>query len=189
MRALLLIAAVAAGCAPGADLRPIGQVAPFTLADQDGREVTLADLQGRVAVVAFFFTRCTTICPRMMASLQELDLDLPASSGLLRAGISIDPEFDRPPVLKAFAERHGLPAEGFLLLSGEREEIRRLSLDSFKLAFGEEMSPAGDILHSSRFVLVDRSGQVRGYFDGLDPAVRPALLRAIRALLAERTEG
>ena len=66
-----------------------------------------------------------------------------------------------------------------------REDIAELSFQSFKLAFGDEMDEEGHILHSSRFVLVDRRGRVRGYYDGLDEELRPRMDRAIRQLLDE----
>ncbi len=182
---LVLLAAAAPGCPPAEPLDPIGEVADFQLTDQDGAAFTRADMSGSVWVIDFFFTRCASICPNMTLAMKELGERFPGEDELKRISISIDPEFDQPEVLKAYADKMGLPQEGWRFLTGERATIAELSLQSFKLAFGEEMDEEGHILHSSRFVLVDRQGRVRGYYDGLDHELRPRMDRAVRQLLAE----
>ncbi|MBC8328652.1 MAG: SCO family protein [Planctomycetes bacterium] len=180
-----LLAAAAPACQPAEDLDPIGAVADFELTDQDGQPFTRADLDGAVWVVDFFFTRCPSICPHMTQAMKEIGERFPGEAELKRISITIDPGFDQPAALKAYADRLELPQQGWRFLTGAREDIAELSLESFKLAFGDEMDAEGNILHSSRFVLVDRRGLVRGYYDGLDESLRPRMDRAIRTLLDE----
>ncbi|RMH03663.1 MAG: SCO family protein [Planctomycetota bacterium] len=180
--ALLL---VLAACPTEEDLSPIGEVADFTLTDQAGRAFGRRDMAGKVWVVDFFFTRCPSICPHLTAAMKGLAERLGDPADLGRLSITVDMEHDTPEVLAAYAERMGATHPNWRFLTGPRSEINRLALESFKLAFGEEMDAEGNILHSSRFVLVDRRGRVRGYYDGLDEAVRPRLDRAVRRLLAE----
>jgi len=182
---LALLAAVPACQPPAENLDPIGEIAEFTLTDQDGRPFTRADMDGAVWVIDFFFTRCGSICPHMTQAMKEVGERFPGEAELKRLSFTIDPGFDEPSVLKAYADRLELPQEGWRFLTGAREDIAELSFQSFKLAFGDEMDEEGHILHSSRFVLVDRRGRVRGYYDGLDEELRPRMDRAIRQLLAE----
>ncbi len=170
---------------PDEPLEPIGEVAAFTLSDHTGADFGRGELDGKVWVVDFFFTRCASICPHMTQAMRELKERHAGAEDLGLLSFTIDPDFDTPEVLRAYAERMSLPLDGWHFVTGERAAIAELSLQSFKLAFGEEMDEEGHILHSSRFVLVDRQGRVRGYYDGLDESLRPRLDRAVRHLLDE----
>lgn len=185
---LFVAAACVAGCAPRSAplaLDPVGAVAPFALLDQDGREFTERDLGGKVWVANFFFTSCPSICPPLTEAMAALEREFAREAGLGFLSITVDPERDDPATLRAHAEKNGLPQARWRFLTGPRAEIQRLCEASFRLAFGTEFDANGDLTHSSRFVLVDAAGQVRGYFDALDPAQRAPLRAAIRALLAE----
>jgi protein SCO1/2 len=94
---------------------------------------------------------------------------------------TVDPYNDTPEVLAAYARRYGADPERWLFLTGEPEAIQQLSVSGFKLALdptsGSEVEP---ITHSSRFVLIDRQGRIRGYYgmdeaDALDRLVADAL--------------
>lgn len=149
---------------------PIAQLVDARLVDQDGREFSLASMRGKVWVVGFVFTRCPTSCPRVSQSMVELARDIETSKiadhvGLL--SVSVDPEFDTPAVLKAYADELGADTERWSFVTGTTPEITRFVVDGFKTAIGErrEISPGVfDIAHSSRLALVDATGVVRGYF-------------------------
>jgi len=188
----LLLAGLAAGaCSPRApalteaDLAPVGTVAEFQLTDQDGAGFGAADLAGKVWLVDFFFTSCPSFCPLLTGAMSALAREFEAEPGLRFLSITVDPATDTPEVLRAFAEREKLPQARWRLLSGPREKIAALCEQSFFLAFGESDGATGDITHSSRIVLVDAAGRIRGYFDALDPAEQTKLRAAIRAVLAE----
>ena len=67
------------------------------------------------------------------------------------------------------------------------ETVRPLATEGLKLVVDHnaEGEPQG-ILHSDRFVLVDADLQIRGYYDGLDPAAVDRLTGDIRTLLRSR---
>lgn len=188
---LLRVAALALGvwsCAPpdaGAP-EPVGDIAPFQLSDQDGHPFGLEQMLGKVWVADFFFTSCPSICPLLTESMQELAREFANEPELRFLSISVDPETDTPEVLRAHAESLRLPQTHWRLLSGPRADVHALCEQSFRLAFGEEMSADGDILHSTRLVIVDARGRVRSYHDALDPAARTGLRKALRAVLAEQ---
>lgn len=185
--AALAAAALLAACSPRPPApEPIGAIAPFALTDQDGREFGLERLRGSVWVADFFFTSCPSFCPLLTAEMQRLAGEFAAADGVRFLSITVDPETDTPERLRDHAGALGLDASRWSLLTGPRAAIRELCESSFRLAFGDELGPDGDIMHSSRFVLVDRRGRVRGYWDALDPAQQRPLREAIRAVLAER---
>ena len=97
------------------------------LVDQDGQQVTLADALRPQAPIAlnFIFTTCTTVCPVMSASFAAVHGQLGGSSPVQFVSISIDPEHDRPAVLKRYAQRFGTdPAWRFY--TGDADDIRAL---------------------------------------------------------------
>ena len=91
--------------------------------------------------------------------------------------ITITPEYDQPPVLRKYAEQFQA-SKKWLFFTGAREQITKLANDGFWLSAG---SP-GTVTHSEKFVLVDRTGHVRGFFDGMKPESIPALEKAIEDL-------
>jgi cytochrome oxidase Cu insertion factor (SCO1/SenC/PrrC family) len=143
-------------------------VAGFSLVNQDGQRVTHADLRGKVWVASFLFTRCCTGCPQVSANLARLQQDLP--DGVMLVSFSVDPEHDTPAVLKTYAEDHGADPKRWWLLTGEREPLYRLIQQSFHLGVEENQgaarTPGNEVTHSTRLVLVDRQGRIRGYFEG-----------------------
>jgi cytochrome oxidase Cu insertion factor (SCO1/SenC/PrrC family) len=170
----------------------LGPIADFTLVNQDGQTVTRADLAGKVWVASFLFTRCCTSCPQVSASLAHLQHDLADQDGVVLVSFSVDPEHDTPTVLKAYAEAHGTDPKRWWLLTGEREPLYRLIQESFHLGVEENQgaarTPGNEVMHSSRLVLVDRQGRIRGYFEGrqVDEQGQPADgLTQLKAKLAQ----
>lgn len=164
----------------------LGKVPEFTLTNRDGRVVRRADLDGRPWVADFIFTRCPASCPMMTSRLKRLDRSLPSDLPLHLVSISVDPAYDTPAVLQKYAESFQAPSR-WLFLTGAREDVRRLCVEGFKL--GLDMSPAGSagpepILHSTRFVLVDGRGDIRGYYEAFDEESTAKLKRDLLALAA-----
>lgn len=155
----------------------VGRLPAWELIDARGEVFGSADLSGRVYVADFIFTRCASICPlltRAMVRLQER-YDERGVEEVHLVSFSVDPEYDTPERLRAYAELHGADPERWTFLTGEKERMRELLVGGFKLAMGE--APADpenliDIAHSAKFVIVDGEGGIRGYYDtdeqGLD---------------------
>jgi cytochrome oxidase Cu insertion factor (SCO1/SenC/PrrC family) len=163
-----------------------GQLPAFSLVNRDGRTVRLEDLAGKAWVADFVFTRCPASCPMMSARMARLDRDLPPDLDARLVSISVDPVHDTPEVLERYARKLQAP-ERWLFLTGGRQEIRRLCVEGFKLGLDMEPPPGTEgpepILHSTRFVLVDGEGRIRGYYEAFDEAstekLRQDLLRLV----------
>ena len=168
---------------PQPALPPImGAVPSFTLIDQHGRPVTREALRGAPWIADFIFTRCGGQCPMMTARMRTLQQRLPADARVRLVSFSVDPSYDTPPVLAAYAARAGA-GERWFFLTGDQATILRLSRDGFKLAAEPEGGPAEEpVIHSVRLVLVDGQERIRGYYDGSEPASVEQLLRDLAAL-------
>lgn len=156
-------------------------VPAVTLTTEKGQALNLGDLKGKVAVYDFIFTRCAATCPIMSASMRSLTGKV-ASPEVRFVSVSVDPDHDTPEVLREYAERLRND-DRWIFLTGKREDVVDLSVKGFKLAAGDPGLGAEPILHSSKFVVVDRSGMIRGYYDGTSAQELDRLARDVQALL------
>jgi protein SCO1/2 len=172
-----------------AALPALGTVPEFTLANRDGRLVRTADLAGAPWIADFVFTRCMSSCPMLSARMAELDRTLPEPLGIRLVSFSVDPAHDTPAVLERYA-RSLAASRRWLFLTGDPAALRSLTRRGFRLAVepgGAGLAvPPEAILHSTRFVLVDAQGTIRGTYQGLDPAALRQLAADARALAEER---
>ena len=168
---------------PGADLELHGSVGDFSLRSQTGDEVTRSSLAGQVWIADFVFTRCAATCPQMSREMASLQTDLAAFPDLRCVSFSVDPEHDTESVLNTYATGYGADPTRWLFLTGDKAAIYRLAHENFHLGAAEANDGPEPILHSTRFVLVDREGIIRGYYDSAEPERLRALRRDAVALL------
>jgi protein SCO1/2/putative membrane protein len=175
-----------AGCVPSSLPPVLGEPVPeFRLTTHTGRPLTRTDLLGRPWLADFIFTSCGDTCPAMTAHMARLRGKLPADVRLV--SFTVDPGHDTPEVLAAYARPFD-PGERWLFVTGTQADLFRLSVDGFKLVAAEvppdQQVPGGDgpFLHSTRFVLVDASAQVVGYYDSADPQALEQLERDAQRL-------
>lgn len=192
---LVVLAAVTFRQPPGKPLPVYGQIADFTLTNQNGKAVSLADLRGHVWVADIIFTRCAGPCPIMTRQMKELQDALTPDSQVKLVTLTTDPDFDTPPVLKTYAERFRANPGRWMFLTGTKQELAKLAIDSLKLTTVEKKpeereTPVDLFVHSTIFVVADKRGQLRGVFqttgEGIDPrAVKTQILAAVRQLERE----
>ena len=158
-----------------------GKVPDFSLTDQNGDKITLSDLEDGVWIANFMFTRCQNFCPMLSARMADLQLRLERFQIKL-ISFSVDPEYDTPHVLAAYASKYGARTGRWLFLTGNKSDVWNLITDGFSLGVGEASAEdlaqgAEPVMHTNRFVLVDRSGTIRGYYDTSDSATLEKLVQ------------
>ena len=161
-----------------------GTIPPFELTNQHAQPFGTAQLQGRIWIADFIFTSCPGPCPLISSRMAELQRPLEKSDVHL-VTITVDPETDTPEVLRDYAERlHARPGR-WDFLTGDKDTIFKLTQQGFKLAVadGEE---EGNPVHATRAVLVDRRGEIRGYYDMTAPDGVTKLLADTSHLLREQ---
>lgn len=163
-------------------------VPDFSLTERSGATVTRESLKGKVWISDFMYTRCPGPCPVMTARMAQLAKDMGRNEDLRFVSFSVDPEYDTPEVLTAYAKKHEADPQGWLFLTGPVDTIRQLSVKGFRLALSTTSQPGADgpIIHSTRFSLIDRSGKIRGYYDAFDPKALDRLKGDARKLLEEK---
>jgi cytochrome oxidase Cu insertion factor (SCO1/SenC/PrrC family) len=160
----------------------LGEVPDFALTNRDGHTVHRADLAGRPWIADFIFTRCAASCPMMSMRLARLNRELPADLPVRLVSLSVDPDYDSPEVLERYAQSFKAPAR-WLFLTGARDTVYRLTKEGFKLAVDAGGgTPDEPVLHSTRFVLVDGQGRIRGYYEAFDEPSMKKLRRDLEEL-------
>ena len=171
----------------------LGAVPDFALIERSGQPVRRADLDGGPWVADFVFTRCTGMCPALSTRMADLRHRV-ADAGLTArfVSFSVDPTHDTPEVLRDYARRVGADGDDWLFLTGPRDALYDLIGSGFHLTVSERPPTAvaaegGELItHSDRFVLVDGTGRIRGYYHGLDATMPDEVIRDLSALAAER---
>jgi protein SCO1 len=138
----------------------------FTLTSQDGAEVSLAKLRGKVVAVTFIFTRCTTTCPVLtpMMSLVQDRLGGDFGSKIAFASITIDPEHDTPEMLKLYAQMYGADVAGWSFLTGPPSVIADLTR-RYGVFAGKDAN--ADIEHTFLTSIIDQRGTIRVQYLGV----------------------
>jgi len=147
------------------------RIAPFVMTTQAGEKLSSEDLAGRVYLASFIYTRCASICPRLVENLMKVQKAV-TDPRVLMVSFSVTPALDTPVVLADFARDRGIDVARWKLLTGEQTTIYALARDSF---FADDTRLAGtgadnDFLHTEKIALVDGTGRLRGIYNGTQPA-------------------
>jgi protein SCO1 len=180
--------------APGRDFPVLSQLENFALTNQLGREVRLDDLAEKVSVVNVIFTRCAGPCATITRQTREMQERLAGEDRVRFVSLTADPEYDTPEVLQRYALRFSAESKNWHFLTGSKREIYRLAIDDLKFTVMETPPETRDseadlFIHSTKFVLVDGRGRVRGYFDGTEAETVEQVTKAVRDLLRQEGRG
>jgi protein SCO1 len=172
-------------------LSDFGPVPDFSLTERNGKAVRLADLRGKIWIADFIYTSCTDTCPLQTAEMAKLQERWGKHGDFKLISFSVDPARDTPKALVSYAERFKADVDRWLFLTGDQQEISRVVQEGFHLSATPALkSAAGDtvILHSPRFVLIDRKSRIRAYYDSRDAAALQRLNQDLDTLLSNGKE-
>ena len=163
------------------------EIPPFNFIDRYGKPFSNKDVEGKIIVADFFFTRCTTICPRMSINMQQLQLKLndEAYGDVVFLSHTVDPENDTPEVLDAYAKKLEADPVRWKFLTGNALDIYRMGNTGYLLSALADSTSAEQFVHDGRFVLVDKQRHIRGYYDGTTATGMNALAADLKMLLKE----
>ena len=137
------------------------KVPEFNFVNQNGELVSNNDYIGKVYIVEFFFTTCTTICPVMNTNLIHIQNSFTKFSDFGIASFSINPEYDTVDILNQYANENGIVNSNWNLMTGDRSEIYKLANDGFNLYTAASSDFIDGFEHSGYFALIDKQGFIR----------------------------
>ena len=162
-----------------------GSVPDFELINQDGQNFGSRDLRGKVWIADFIYTTCPGPCPMISNRMAELQEPL-KNTDVHLVSFSVDPRKDTPQVLRGYAEKLGAEGGRWDFLTGPQSTIYNLSRNGFKLAASDGSEEKGLPVHSTRMILVDRQGTIRGYYDAVEADAVTKLVADTTHLLREQ---
>ncbi len=154
------------GAGDPATAAPVGsevlfEVPEFALIDQNNQPATDKTLRGKPWVAAFIFTNCAGPCPMMSTNMAKLQRRVP-DANLRLVSFTVDPQRDTPEVLKRYAHSLGADEARWSFFTGSPDAMQRVA--NGMLMAAKPATETEPILHSTKFLLVDRSGGVRGIY-------------------------
>ncbi|MFV8341492.1 SCO family protein [Flavobacterium sp. XS2P39] len=141
-------------------------IADFSFVNQNGKTITQKDYEGKIYVADFFFTTCGSICPKMTTNLADIQKAFVNNPKVMLLSHTVFPETDSIPVLKAYAQKHGVIDRKWNLVTGDKKEIYTMARKSYLAVKLGKPSELYDMVHTENFVLVDAQKRVRGFYDG-----------------------
>lgn len=155
------------------------QVGELRLQNQLGDMVSLnGDLKDKVLVIDFFFTNCPVVCPKLTSNLTLLQKafrkdpkkEVTMTNDVQIISITVNPERDSFPALRAYADRFGVNHDHWWFLTGPKQTIYEFARNELAVVAEPGDGGTDDFIHTEKIVVVDQDRYIRGYYDGLDTA-------------------
>ncbi len=170
----------------------VESIPDFSFDAHNGKTITRDSFQGKIVIADFFFTTCPGICPRMTSNMKLLQDSILSNYSAFHSPIrlishTVNPTIDSLSVLAEYAKLHDVNPKLWWLVTGNKDSLYNLSTGFYKLPAmdlsGEPDSTLAEpFVHSERFVLLDRDGFIRGYYDGTDSAMVSQLFKDLIVL-------
>jgi protein SCO1 len=170
------------GCRSAPPLPVYWKLPDFQLTSQSAQPFDSKSLDGSIWVADFIFTTCPGPCPRMSAQMRGVQTAVASMPDVKLVSFTVDPQHDTPAALAQYAGRYHAEPGRWFFLTGEQTALEALCRNGFKLGDVD-----GSLVHSTRFVLMDRRGRVRGFYSSSDDGALPRLLHDIRSLRGEKS--
>lgn len=161
-------------------------IGSFSMMDQNGKQITQKDIDGKIHVANFIFTSCGSICPVMTANMKPVQAAFQNNPDVVILSYSVMPWIDSVGRLKAYAAHNGIISPNWHLLTGNKAEIYKLARQSY---FAEEdlgfTKDSSDFLHTEHILLIDRTKRIRGIYNGTLQLEIEQMIKDIEILLKE----
>ncbi len=158
----------------------------FAFTNQEGKIITNDFMAGKIAVVDFFFTNCTSICPMLSSQMVRLQHSVKSENidgQVVFLSHTVDPKNDTPETLKAYADRMGADYSNWNFVTGNAEDIYWQAKEGYKLTAFPSDTAQGGFFHTDQIALIDQEGKIRGYYDGTSTKAVDQLFTDLHLLL------
>ena len=141
-------------------------VAAFELVNHNGKSITEKEYEDKIYVTDFFFTRCPSICPIMSNNMEKLQQTFLEDNEVMFLSMSVTPIMDSIPILKKYAEKHGVVDSKWNIATGDKKHIYNLARKSYFAVVDQGDGGLQDFIHTPNFILIDKEKRIRGVYDG-----------------------
>jgi protein SCO1/2 len=150
--------------------KPISDLSIYNLpskwTNQNGQNIEMVDLRGKVLVMVMIYTSCKAACPRLVADMRNIESRLPENikENVKLVLVSIDPEVDTPKRLKAFSIENKMEGEQWEFLRSTEENTREFAA---VLAVNYKKISPLDFSHSNIISVFNAVGELAYQQEGL----------------------
>ncbi len=155
----------------------------FHLIDQNGKAVSLRSFDSKIFVANFFYTRCPSVCSMVNNYVDSLAHNYIKNKMVNFVSITVDPEKDSAPVLKAYSKKFDAATSKWLFLTGDTTVVYQLARKGF-LVNAVKINP-DNFIYSDNLILVDGQKRIRGYYSGTSYTDVTRLNDEIKVLISE----
>lgn len=181
-----------------APLPKISQIPAYSFTNEFKKPFGTEELKGRTYIANFIFTNCPSSCLRLTQEMEKIQKRVRGlGNKIALVSFTVDPENDSPEELFKYSRKHNANPYIWNFLTGGFEDLNKTIVNGFNVPMGEKMPVKGlvdgeevtmmDIAHSEKFVLVDRDGFIRGYYNSDKDSVNKMMIDV--GLLVNSTEN
>lgn len=157
----------------------------FQFLNQDSVFVTNKEFDNKVYIADFFFTSCSTICPIMHRNMKDIYEDYKGNNEVMFLSHSIDFKYDKPSVLKKYAQKLGVDSKQWQFAYGNKADVYKIAEQDYLVAVNEDSTNRDGYIHQGYLVLIDKDKRIRGAYDGTNDEEVAKLKKDLPILLAE----
>lgn len=158
----------------------------FRFLNQDSVYITNDTFKDKIYVADFFFTSCSTICPIMHRNMKTIFDKYKGNKDVMFLSHTIDFKYDKPSVLKRYAQKLGVDVPQWQFVWGDKKEVYGLAEKDYLVAVQEDSAATDGYVHQGWLVLIDKQKRIRGAYDGTKPEEVEKLKADMDILLAEK---
>ncbi|MBB4824367.1 protein SCO1/2 [Sporosarcina luteola] len=176
-----LILSLLTGC--GAKSQTGKSIPAFSFTDQNGQEFGTEQLEGKVWIASFIFTKCKTVCSPMTGEMAALQKTLAKDDmGIEFVSFTVDPTVDTPEMLKQYIGKFTDNETNWHMLTGySQEEIEKLAVSAFQTIV-QKPNTSTQVIHGTNFYLIDPTGHLVNEYNYVDDEYMNEIIRDIKSL-------
>jgi len=164
------------------------RIPSFSLLNQDSVIITEKALEGKIYIADFFFTKCGGICIDISKEMYRLQETFKKYDDVMLVSHSVDPEFDRPSILKTYSEKYNANLSKWIFLTGSKDSIYELARCGYYIVAKPNQEKPNDVIHSDKLILIDKQKRIRGYYSGTLREDVDRLITEVQILMREEVQ-
>jgi protein SCO1/2 len=161
-------------------------VPSFSFTNQDNQTLTSDFVEDKIWVADYFFTSCTSICPKLTTHLQKVQDAFKQDDNVKIISFTVDPDRDTPGTLQNYASNYHAVSRQWQFVTGNKKELYAFARKGLFIIATDGDGGEGDFIHSENLVLIDKHQHIRGYYDGTSDSQVNQLIKDIQRLKKEQ---
>ena len=166
-------------------IKNIHSIKTFDFQNQDGKWISQSNLKGKIYIANFFFTSCTTVCPKMATNLLKVQNEFSNNDKVKIISHTVMPWVDNQKRLKEYGKINNIDSKFWHLLTGPKDEIYKIARESYFAdeGFGKSVTTIDDFIHTEKFFLIDSNNKIRAIYNGTLSLETSRMIEDIKSLL------